>query len=65
MYTHIYIYIHIYKQKYLFEGVCYELTSSWPPARVKGGCELRAKCHFVRIGGSPGIPADEFREVIF
>ena len=33
----------------LFEGVCLQLTSSWPPARVKWGWELRLLCHFAWI----------------
>ena len=33
----------------LFEGVCSELTSSWPPARVKWGWELRLLRHFAPI----------------
>ena len=38
-----------------FEGVCSKLTSSWPPARVKGGWELPAKSHFTGIRGICGI----------
>ena len=51
----------------LFEGVCLTTVILAPGAR-KGGCELRAKSHFVQIRGIRGDPtgsADEFREAFF
>ena len=38
-----------------FEGVCLELMSSWPPARVKGGCGEHSKAHFNLHAGFRGI----------
>ena len=35
-----------------FEGVCFELTSSWPPARVEGWCRAAAR------GPNPRDPRD-------
>ena len=37
-----------------FEGVCCKLMSSWPPARVKWGWELRPLRHFGGIRGIRG-----------
>ena len=44
----IWRYVHYfhYFMHYWFEGICLELTSSWLPARVKGGCEEHSKSHF-------------------
>ena len=44
----LYIYVYIY---ILWEGVCFELTSSWPRARVRGGWELQDKSHLALIAG--------------
>ena len=50
-------------ERYLFEGVWVELTSSWPPACVGEvpKSTLGAECD---PRGSPRISGDEFREVI-
>ena len=50
-----------------FEGVCFKLTSSWPPARVKWGWELRLLRHFAPMCAKTATTADvaEFRELSF
>ena len=45
----------------MFGGVCFKLTSSWPPARVKWGWELRRLLHFGGILRSRGrVPRGHF-----
>ena len=46
-------------QRLSFKGVCLELTSSWPPARVKRGCKEHSKSHFNLHSGFQGwVPGD-------
>ena len=45
----------------IFCGSLSKLVSSYPPTRVKGGWELRAKLHFTLIRGIRGVvPAGHF-----
>ena len=48
----------------LFEGVCLELTSSWPPARVEGRSRAVVDATWLAGSGESGESAesgDEFR----
>ena len=45
--AHAYVYV-------LFEGVCFKLTPSWLPARLKWGWELRLLRHFLCIRWKSG-----------
>ena len=49
----------------LFEGVCSELTSSWPPARVEGWFRAAGRTRFPLAAGDSKDSGDEFHDLIF